>query len=358
MSFSINRAQVYAENIEKENDSGMSSAIKLLLSCKQFVSDFLRMKPNCEIKKDHFCLVCGTRSVIQSVTATGTINTENLEKRLSKVYSEQQLFLSNSKKNPFEVVFALLNAIHCNFIRNFSEGTDEHAINFSCEKECPAHKVFYLGIDEKYVCKCKNFTNNSWDYSTFCQNLNISEVLQDMDTELTKELLNVPNFKLKTEKLVTNSVNFLKKLTKKLENLLKTAETEICPTEDCSINKSKIFFTITNYPEIYLLNLLSEVSNLTHLESFLATVSISQSFTINKLYGNGNKIIYNLKWIIFYGREQYQYACRNRNLWSFPGLDSNSEFFELLKEITVMNYFPVGVVYKKSGKKLRFFIET
>ena len=130
-----------------------------------------------------------------------------------------------------------------------------------------------------------------------------------------------------------------------LKAKLDSAETDFCQDDDCEFKKSVITFELQKPPKIYLMHIIWENNEPRYIDIFLAMCSITDSTTMIEIYGKSSWDPYNIKGIILQGRDHYEYACRYGNEWTFKGLVSGCGWLELIKEVLVMKYHPVCIVY-------------
>lgn len=331
------------------NDSLVISVVKFLLSVDTFVNEILRTKLNCRNLRGHYCLACGLQDTIENAIRERTVNVTKLKRKLDEVV------LGKGKNNEdmlefgfIDTLSTIMNAIHCDFLRDASE----NASNSTCGEQCPFHKTFHLGIEEIYKCQCGQTGRNKWEYSTLCQFYSIHEILLNITPDVSKELLGIPNFKLKSNKPLGISPKFQAIILENVKNRLESPTAEYCFNESCQFPSSKIAFRVISAPEIFIINLIWEKSESTHLESLISTISIPSNLSMQQIYRNGANSLYNLKGIVFYGRNHFEYALRHLDNWVFPGVNLDGKWIELLKEITVMNYRPVCAVFEKANEIL------
>ena len=132
-----------------------------------------------------------------------------------------------------------------------------------------------------------------------------------------------------------------------LKQKLDTAQTDTCTDDYCTKKDSKIRFSLEKPAKVYIINLIWNDQETRHIETFLALIAIPPNTNMKYIYGKSLSDNYNLKGIIFYGREHYEYAFRDGNFWTFKGLGKNYGWAELIKESIIMNYRPVCVIYFK-----------
>ena len=346
------------KSLEK-TDSFIVSALKLLLSSHLFVKEACKTILNCRRLKNHYCCACGVKSLIESGLNSSGLDITRLKGRIMEMVQEkEQISSTKIELDVIETLGFILNCFHSDFLGYYSEGLDEKISNSPCNEQCPFHKAFYLGMEETYTCRCGKIGKNQWDYSNLCQYFSINEVVTGINSEISMELLGIPDFRLKNNQIPGNSLNIQCKLLDTLQARFSNVQSNYCFNEDCQFSSSTISLIVTNAPDFFLINLLLEDRDLTHLQSLISTIFISHALELSQIYGQGRSSLYNLKGIVFYGRDHFEYACRYNSTWSFPGLHESSGWFELLKEITVMNYHPVCVVYKKGRKTKEFRIKN
>ncbi|OMJ74334.1 hypothetical protein SteCoe_26784 [Stentor coeruleus] len=352
-SFKLEEIQV--NKIPGKYDYFLESVVCLLFGCSEFRRIFTqasRAQHSCYPK----CIPCLLADVYNLVMTSKKLDVTNLKSRLSSLYKEKKVFQPNQPADAMECLNAILNAFHCKTIGDNSDGLNEESLNQSCESSCIAHSLFSLGVVENYKCECRSQFETEWDYSNYCQYFNIAEILVQANFDYSNDLLTVPLFKLKNYRSESNSDlsgNMMNNLQKKLS----AAEADFCNQENCTKKKSKIEFKLQNPPSIYIVNVIWESDDAGHLDSFISTISITDSVTMRNIYGNSTNDAYNLRGILFYGRTHYEYALRTENFWAFKGLDDQCGWPELLKEITIMNYHPVCLVYEKSQRHFKLSIE-
>ncbi|OMJ77067.1 hypothetical protein SteCoe_23419 [Stentor coeruleus] len=343
---SFNLEEILFEKNIGGNDCFLESVICLLFGCYEFRKSFSQ-----HIDTPHTCypkcISCCLVSVYKSVMTSKTLDVYNLRVRLSTVFKNKSLFQQNHKSDAIECLNAILNALHCKQIGDTSEGINESALNENCRSSCISHNLFSLGVIESYQCECESQSQTEWDYSNYCQYFNIADILSQADLKKSKNLLIVPIIKLKNYKNDANC-DLKGKMMTSLQLKLQTAEVDCCSRDNCKKKKSKISFSLPKPPSIYLLNIIWESDEVSHLDSFIATISITESITMKEIYGNSTSDIYNLRGILFYKKSHYEYALRTDNFWAFKGLGEECGWYELLKETTIMNYHPICLVYERS----------
>ena len=343
----------------EKTDSFMVSSLKLLLSSNLFVKEASKTILNCRRLKNHYCCACGVKSLIESGLNSSCLDITRLKGRIMEMVQEKERITSTKiELDGIETLSLILNCFHSDFLGDSSEGLDKNILNTQCNEQCPFHKAFYLGMEETYTCRCGTLGKNQWDYSNLCLYFGINEVVTGINSEISMELLGIPDFRLKNNQIPGNSLNIQGKLLDTLQARFSNIQSNYCFKENCQFSSSKISLIVKHAPNFFLINLLLENSDLTHLQSLISTVFISHTLELSEGYGQGSSSLYNLKGIIFYGRGHFEYACRYNSTWSFPGLHESSGWFEVLKEITVMNYHPVCAVYKKGRRTKDFRIKN
>ncbi|OMJ86677.1 hypothetical protein SteCoe_11762 [Stentor coeruleus] len=352
-SFKLEEIQI--KKTSEKYDYFLESVVCLLFGCSEFQKSFSQ-----SIQEHHNCypncIPCTLANVYNSVMTSKYLDVTNLKLRLSSLYKGKNIFQSNQPTDAMECLNAILNAFHCKKIGDKSDGLNEESLDQDCESTCVAHSLFSLGVLENYTCECRNKFQTEWDYSNYCQYFNIAEILVQANFDYSNDLLTVPLFKLKNYKNESNS-KLYKSMMLNLNKKLSNAEANICDKENCTKKKSKIVFSLQNPPSIYIMNIIWESDDAGHLDSFISTISITESITMKNIYGNSTDDPYNLRGILFFGRNHYEYALRTEDFWAFKGLGEECGWLELLKEITIMNYHPVCLVYEKSQQKYQFSIE-
>ena len=307
----IRISQLVFNSLNDSTDSFLVAAVKLLFSCDLFVKKIFNTPLKCRTDDKHYCLACGlVKGIIQGCQER-IVNLNQLRMHLAEVYEEKvQFVLNNNDSDSIEAVFSLLNSLHTDFLADNSEGRNEEVVLTNCREECSSHSNFYLGIEEIYRCKCGHNGSNIWDYSNYCQYFNAAGLLEGIDQNFAKALLIIPDFKLKTLKINSNALIMQGKIIEKLQAKLLDAQVEYCFNQNCEIKESAITFNIINYPETFLINIIWDNKESSHLESLISTISIAPSLYLNQIYGNGRAVQYQLKGILFYRRDRFDYACR------------------------------------------------
>ena len=136
-----------------QNDCYLIAALKLLLSCEDFRQSIRSFKPKCSSLPSHYCIVCGTIEIFQQATTKQPIKIDKLKKRLSEINPDS--FPEKYPADAMEAIITILNAFHCGFLGDTSEGKNEDLLSQSCKEKCPAHENFALIVEENYTCKCR-----------------------------------------------------------------------------------------------------------------------------------------------------------------------------------------------------------
>ncbi|OMJ81318.1 hypothetical protein SteCoe_18241 [Stentor coeruleus] len=335
--------------IREPNDSFLITALKVFFSNNKFINSIQKDLNKCRHSQNPPCIISSLYTIIDQYKSGLIINTLPLRQSLANLYENENKFtLDSSDWDIIETMSIILNAIHAKAIDLPCNIQNKDALVISCNNTCPFHSIFYLGVDENHICECGNESSNPWDYTNMCQYFNINEIFEEYNQDASKEMSKLPNFIIKEKNVQGNSQVFIGKIISKLQDRLRDAKCENCFLDECEIRRSKISFSLTKCPEVYLINLIWENNNPFYLEVMLATASASSTLMIDEIYGIGPKTRYNLKGIIFQRYNSYDYAYRNGNIWKFTGLHENSGWYELLQEVTVLKYLPICLVYEKT----------
>jgi hypothetical protein len=343
-------------NSENKENSFLSAAITILLTTKSFVDELYALQLSCK-GKNHKCISCSLKSLLKEDSIILQSNIISLIAQLKDLLNEKGLFVPNNPNNLSDAISSILKALHCKYLANDSDGLDEEIVNMTCYEKCPLHKVFYLGVEENHVCRCGSSEKFVWEYDNICQNFVFDETLWNIDKEVSNKLIGIPDFKFKTEFFYTNSIDRQGKIAEILIENLRKIEANECLNQNCYINKSKLLFSVTNYPEVYIINLIWPDYDPSHLESLISTISIAPSIRLSQIYGKGTDYAYNLKGIALQGKGYYEYAYRFNDSWIFPGLDIKNSWYDLVKHITIVKFHPIIIVYEKGTEEYSMDIE-
>ena len=349
MSEGYKISEINFQNKRDSTDCFLIAALSLLLSCDHFCRSLLAFPLPCK-NPPHYCLACGLKSLVKASFSTKSVDISKLRLELSKVTEGKEIFQLDTQSKAMEVLTLLLSSLHCIALNDPSQDFSEEILSKSCKKSCPAHCNFFLNVKETYTCECGETFKTKWGYSNYCQYLNVREVLDGAEDNLSTDLLSVPGFMLKSFGEETNTVRLQGIMMQTLSEKLSISEAKACGNEYCEVAKSKITFELKKTPRYYMMNPVWDYEDSRHIDVFLATVSISICMSLKDVYGNSSVVPYNIKGIMFYGRDRYEYACRYGLEWTFNGLGPGCGWYELLKEITIMRYRPICILYEESNE--------
>jgi hypothetical protein len=327
---------------DREKDGFVESGIRVLVGLDGFREALRNTQIGCLEQRGHRCLI----KIMKAAAETGKVNAEEVREIITKKYASEDKFDSNYGPNdPIDVVSAILTEFHLAFTKKSCDSPIGEIAPEECGFNCLLHSDFYLGVVETHKCHCGYQHHSSWDPANICQYFNLTPVLEKFDYVLSENISKLPAFLLKTGKFEGNSGKFKDDILNQLTNRLENAVSDECPN-NCAYQNVKISFEVTHNPKFFILNMVWGEQNILHLHSLLTTLAISSSFKTIDVYGNGENAQYLVNSIIFYGRGHFEHAEYIKGKWIFNGLHKDAGFFELVKEVTLMNYHPVAVIYK------------
>ena len=325
---------------QEGNNFHTKAALEMLFSIPNFTKEV--GSKSCNKAPRHMCIV----NLIQELLRT----TNRAPNRLSNLTESLMSYLlkagvyENDEQviDPMDMVTGILVNFHCLEVNSKCFEAEEIA-SMSCNNRCLLHKNFFLGVDETYACQCGNTYDNKWESNNTCQFYNISGIFEEFNDSDSKNLAVLPEFLLKKEEVEWNALNFKGKIHEKLFQRLDSASTDTCEDEQCRFKNSKISFRVTCEPKVYMMDLIWNNRETTHIESFLAGLGFKNYFNLSEIFKGARKS-YKLNSVLFYGRDFYRLAQFKQG-WCMEGLYENATWNEVLNETLLLNLHPVTVIY-------------
>lgn len=317
----------------------ITSALKLLFGCVKFIGALSSVSMCAFRGKTCSCLICYLKNVYNS---NKEININEISNKLLEE-SDSKLTQDRESYEPMDIINCILSALHERLSKSliYRVGTSSNSyLKFN------DHKMFSLQVEETYICKCTKSYKQEWDSLNFCQFFNMADILQKANFSATKELLYVPNKNLAHFQNRT-SIVLIGNIADSLKEVLNSS-LESCPNGRCS--ECQVKFKLKNNPDIYLINLMWECNKVTHLDCYLATLSINFELNLKSIYGDASEECFYLTGIIFCKDDTYEYAYRYENHWIFKDSNNYCSWLDLLKGVAIMMYYPTTVIYEKNKK--------
>lgn len=337
---------VYEQNLGTEN-AYLKSVVNLLFCCKALRSLFYNCKlsqQKCEQKE---CLLCIISNIYANLWKYP--NLSSLCVKLNVILAKKGIVHTSNSVDAMKIIEIILNAFHCQHIKDFSEGTNDEAIQECCAYECYSHKIFGLRIAEIYSCKCETSFEISWKGSNFFQHLNIADIFSKVDYESSINLLNLPKFMI-DEEIPSASSKIKGQMIKILQKKLENAHVNFCSYEDCKEKSSNVNFQLKNLPEAYIINVVWESNDVGYLDCFLSAISITGSFLMSEIYLSNEKQNYSLNGILLSNGRDHEYAYFEGKSCNFTvDKEKFTSWIELIIKIIIKKYYPIGLVYEKSN---------
>ncbi|OMJ86678.1 hypothetical protein SteCoe_11763 [Stentor coeruleus] len=349
-----NFKSIVLEDYEESDVKGLKSVATLVISCKE-MRKLLQRTHDSKNCLDHLCISCNFNNIFKSFNNKTKIDLSTLKRKLKTLSASKGIPNRNQLSDAMEILDFILNAFHCHHFEDYSNGISEALTQKNCFYNCCSHKLFGLRIKEEYTCKCRSSFEIKWENSNFFQYFNISTILSSVNYNHSINLLNVPKFLL-TENTIPKNSHIKNQMINILSEKLKNAHRNLCSNENCIENSSSVKFILEEPPEMFIINLLWESNEIGHLDCYFSTISITGLFLISDIYSIISKQKFSIVGIMFLKDKDYEYAFRNTNLWYFKSYEKGISWLELVTNVVINKYHPVGLVYEKSKIDIELYI--
>lgn len=326
-----------SEFFEAIEVSSLVAAIGILMKHGPFLNQFEREMNNSDKYREHgICEI-----LIKIFTDFKSESQDDMWRDNIKLLLYQLQFNKIDVFNPMEILIHIFNTIHESFEYKAQKGKQYSDVqSIKSNQLCISCTCFKLPIIENYACKCGVTYNLPWN--SYCQYIKASRVLSHFD-------YNEPEIRLgslsnsQQSSTIKNTEN-IERLIPIIRRRFKGFQSLECSSKKCDIKNSKYDFSVERSPNCFIINLIWPQCNVTCLDAYYSTLSLTSNFMLKHLYHDNTERAFYLTAIVFKNKNSYEYAYSNGSYWL---LRSQYLLWEdILKKVIVTKMHPIIIMYE------------